>query len=76
MVKSVGVVRDFSVNTKYVKIDVEEGTGLVRVTLRKKEKECTAQRWLIDKCDGNHYICVIGEAEYYYGVNEIIAFNV
>jgi hypothetical protein len=35
-----------------------------------------AQRHLIDKCNGNCYICVIGEVEDYYGVHEIIAFNV
>jgi hypothetical protein len=29
------------------------------------------------KCNSNHhYICVIGEVEDYYGVHEIIAFNV
>jgi hypothetical protein len=38
MVKFVGAVRNFSVNTKYVQIDVEDGTGLVRVILWKKEK--------------------------------------
>jgi hypothetical protein len=31
---------------------------------------------LIDKGKGNHYICVIGEVEDYYGVHEIIAFDV
>jgi hypothetical protein len=31
---------------------------------------------LIDKCNGNRYIRVIGEVEDYYGVHEIIAFNV
>jgi hypothetical protein len=35
-----------------------------------------AQRCLIDECNSNHYICVIGEVEDYYGVHEIIAFNV
>ncbi len=33
MVKFVGAVRNFSVNTKYVQIDVEDGTGLVRANL-------------------------------------------
>ena len=33
MVKFVGAVRNFSVNTKYVQIDVEDGTGFVRVIL-------------------------------------------
>ncbi len=33
------------------------------------------QHHLIDKCNGNHYICVIGEVANYYGVHEIIAFD-
>jgi hypothetical protein len=61
MVKFVGAVKNFSVNTKYVQIDVEDGTGLVRVILWKKEREYTAQRCLIHKCNSNPYICVIGE---------------
>jgi hypothetical protein len=76
MVKSVGAVRNFSVNTKYVQIDVEDGTGLVRVILWREQKECMAQRWLIHKCNSNHYICVIGEVTDYYDVHKIIAFNV
>ncbi len=48
----------------------------MRVIVWQKQKECTAQRHLIDKCNGNCYICVIGEVEDYYGVHEIIAFNV
>ncbi len=44
MVMFVGAMRDFSVNTKYVQIDVEDGTGLVRVILWREEKECMAQR--------------------------------
>jgi hypothetical protein len=76
MVKFVGAVINFSVNTKYVKIDVEDGTGLVRVILWRKDKECTAQHWLICKCNGNCCIRVIGEVEDYYGVHKIIAFNV
>jgi hypothetical protein len=76
MVKFVGAVRNFSVNTKYVKINMEDGTGLVRVNLWRKEKECTAQRQLIHKCNSNCYICVIGEVEDYYGVYKIIAFDV
>ncbi len=47
IVQFVGAVRNFSVNAKYVQIDVEDGTGLVRVILWKKERECTAQRRLI-----------------------------
>jgi hypothetical protein len=76
MVKLVGAVRNFCVNIKHVQIDVEDGTGLARVILWRKEKECTAQRRLIDKCNSNCYICVLGEVEGYYGVHEIIAFNV
>jgi hypothetical protein len=42
----------------------------------RKQKGCTAQRHLIDECNGNHYIRVIGEVEYYSGVHEIIAFDI
>jgi hypothetical protein len=59
MVKFVGAVRNFSVNTQKVKIDVEDGTGLVRVILWRKEKECLAEHRLIHKCNCNHYIHVI-----------------
>jgi hypothetical protein len=76
MAEFVGAVRNFTVNTKYVKITVEDGMGLVRVILWRKEKECMAQCWLNHKCNGNFYICVIGEVEDFYGVHEIIAFNV
>jgi replication factor A2 len=76
MVKLVGAIRNFRVNIKHVQINVEDGTRLVQVILRRKEKECTAQHCLIDKCNSNHYICVIGEVEDYYGVHEIIAFDV
>ncbi len=55
---------------------MEDGTGLVRVILWRKEKECTAQHQMIYKCSSTHYICVIGEVEDYYGVHEIIAFDV
>jgi hypothetical protein len=76
MVKLVGAIRNFHVNIKHVQIDVEDGTGLVQVILWRKDKECTAQRCLIDKCNSNRYICVIGEVKDYYGVHKIIAFNV
>jgi hypothetical protein len=76
MVKLVSAIRNFCVNIKHVQIDVEDGTGLVQVILWRKEKECTAQRCLIDECNSNHYICVIGEIEDYYGVHKIIAFDV
>ncbi len=76
MAKLVGVLRNFRVNIKHVQIDVEDGTGLVWVILWRKEKECTTQRHLINKCKSNHYICVIGDVKDYYGVHEIIAFNV
>jgi hypothetical protein len=35
-----------------------------------------AQHWMIHECNSNHYICVIGEVKDYYGVHEIIAFDV
>ncbi len=76
MVKLVGAVRNFWVNVKHLQIYLEDGTGLVRVIPWWKQKECTAKHHLIDKCNGNHYICVIGEVEDYYGVHEIIAFDV
>jgi hypothetical protein len=58
MVKLVGAVRNFHVNIKHVQIDVEDGTGLVQSILWRKEKECMAQRCLIDKCNSNCYIRV------------------
>jgi aspartyl/asparaginyl-tRNA synthetase len=76
MVKLIGAVRNFRVNHKHVQIDVEDGTGLVQVILWRGKKECTAQRCLIDKCDSNCYIRVIGEVEDYCGVHKIIAFDV
>ncbi len=59
MVKLVGAIRNFRVNVKHVEFDLEDVTGLVQVILRQKQKECTAQRHLIDKCNGNWYIRVI-----------------
>jgi hypothetical protein len=56
MVKLVGAFRNFRVYDKHVQIDLEDGTGLVRVIFWRKQKECTAQHCLIDKCNGNHYI--------------------
>ncbi len=76
MVKLVGAIRNFRVNIKHVQIDVEDGTGLVWVILWRIEKECTAQRCLIDECNSNCYIRVIGDVKDYYGVHEIIAFDV
>jgi hypothetical protein len=76
MVKLVGAIRNFCVNTKHVQIDVEDGTGLMRVILWREEKDCMAQSGLINECNSNHYICVIGEVEDYHGVHEIIAFDV
>jgi hypothetical protein len=62
MVKLVGAVRNFLVNIKHVQINVEDGTGLVRVILWRNKKECMAQRHLIDECNSsNHYIRVIGD---------------
>ncbi len=58
MVKLVGAVRNFHENIKYIQIDVEDGTGLVRVILWRKEKECTAQHQMIHECNSNCYIRV------------------
>ena len=76
MVKLVGAVRNFRVNKKHVQIDLEDGTGLVRVILWQKQNKSTTQHRLIDECNSNCYICVIGEVEDYYGVHKIIAFDV
>ncbi len=76
MVKLVGAVRSFHGKNKYVQIDVEDGTRLVRVILWRNKRECMAQHCFLDKCNSNHYIRVIGEVEDYYGVHKIIAFNV
>jgi replication factor A2 len=76
MNKLIGAVRNFRENIKHVQIDVEDGIGLVRVILWRKEKECMAQHQMIHKCNSNCYIRVIGEIEDYYSVLEIIAFDV
>ncbi len=59
MVKLVGAVRNFSAHDKHVQIDLEDGTGLLRIFFWRKQKECMAQRHLIDECNGNRYIRVI-----------------
>jgi hypothetical protein len=76
MVKIVGAVKNFCVHDKHVQINLEDGTGLLRVVFWQKQKECTAQRHLIDKYNGNCYIRVIGEVADDYGVHEIIAFDI
>ncbi len=76
MVKLVGAVRNFRVHDKHVHINLEDGTGLLRVIFWWKQKECMAQRHLIDQCNGNCYIRVIVEVTDYYGVHEIIAFDI
>jgi hypothetical protein len=76
MLKLVGAIKNFCGDYKHVQIDVEDGTGLVRVILWKNKRECTAQHCLLDECNSNHYICVIGEVKDYYGVHKIIAFDV
>jgi replication factor A2 len=76
MVKLVGAVRNFCVHEKHIQIDLEDGTGLLRLIFWRKQKECTAQHCLIDECNGNRYISVIGEVADYYGVHEIIAFDI
>ncbi len=74
--KLVGAVRNFCVHDKLVQINLEDDTGLLRIIFWRKHKECTAQRHLIDECNGYRYICVIGEVADYYGVHEIIAFDI
>jgi hypothetical protein len=76
MVKLVGAIRNFCMYVKHVQINLEDGIGLVRVIFWQKQKDCMAQRHLIDKCNGNCYIRVIGEVADYYGVHEIIAFDI
>ncbi len=76
MVKLVGAVRNFCVHDKHVQINLEDGTGLLRVIFWRKQKECTAQHHLTNECNGNCYIPVIGEVADYYGVHEIIALDI
>ncbi len=76
MVQLVGAVRNFCVHEKHVQINLEDGTGLLWVYFWWKQKKCTAQHHLIDECNVNHYIYVIGEVADCYGVHEIIAFNI
>ncbi len=76
MVKLVVAIGNFRGDNKHVQINVEDGTRLVRVILWRNKRECTAQHCLLDKCNSNRYICVIGEVEDYYGVHKIIASDV
>ncbi len=76
MVKLIGAVGNFRGNIKHMQINVEDGTRLVRVILRRNKRECTAQHRLLDECNSNWYIRVKGAVEDYYGVHEIIAFNI
>ncbi len=76
MVKLVGAIRNFCMYVKHIQMDLEDGTGLVRVIFWQKQKECMAQRHLIDTCNSNCYIRVIGEVADYYEVHEIIAFDI
>ena len=76
LVKLVGAVRNFCVHDKHVQIDLEDGAGILWIIFWQKQKECTAQLHLIDECNGNRYIRVIGEVANYYGVHEIIAFDI
>ncbi len=76
MVKLVGAIRNFRGDNKFLQIDVEDGTELVLVILWRNKKEYTAQHRFLDKCNSNCYIRIIGEVKDYYGVHEIIAFNV
>ncbi len=39
-------------------IDVEDGMGIVRIILWRKQNECTAVQGLIYECNGNGYLCV------------------
>jgi hypothetical protein len=76
IVKLVGATRNFRAHDKHIQIDLEDGTGLLRIIFWRKQKECTAQCHLIDECNGNCYIRVIGEVADYYGVHEILAFDI
>jgi aspartyl/asparaginyl-tRNA synthetase len=76
MVKLVGAIWNIRVNIEYIQINVEDGTGLVKVILWREEKECTAHHQMIHECNSHHCICVIGEVKDYCGVHKIIAFNV
>ena len=76
MVQHVGAVRNYYDNIKNIIINVEDSTGLVRIVVWHNQNECTAVQALIHECNGNGYICVIGEVTDYYGVHEIEAFDV
>jgi hypothetical protein len=76
MVMLVGAVRYHLDITMNVMIDVEYSTELVRVFVWHKINECMSARVLIHECNGNVYFCVIGKVTDYYGVHEIMAFDV
>ncbi len=59
IVNLVGAITNFCVNIKHVQIDVEDGTGLVRLILWRKQKECTALHQMIHECNSNViFMCV------------------
>ncbi len=76
MVKLVDAVKNYHNNRKNIIIDVEDGIELVWVIVWHKQNECTAVPTLIHECESNGYICVVGEVTDYYGVHEIVAFDV
>jgi hypothetical protein len=76
MVKLVGAVKKFRVNIKHVHIDVEDGTELVQIILRRKENECMVQLHLIDECNSNRNIGVIGEVKDYHGPNGVVMHDI
>jgi hypothetical protein len=62
--------------TKNTKIDVEDGTGLVRVIVWHDQKDCSAALALCCACRGNNYICVIGEVRNYFDTKKTLEFDV
>jgi hypothetical protein len=76
MVKLVGAVMNYHEYMKNILINVEDGTGLVRIIVWRKGNECKAALALTHECNSYGCIHVIGEVTDYYDVKEIIAFGV
>jgi hypothetical protein len=76
MVKLVGAVWNYDEGKKNTKINVEDGTGLVRVMLWHEQNECSAAAALHRTCKVNSYTCVIGEERSYFKMKEIMACDV
>jgi hypothetical protein len=55
---------------------VKDEIGLTQVTFTRKVVKCSGGIAFCCKCNGNGYIRVIGQVTDYYGLREIVAYDV